>query len=57
MDDDYRWVTGNDPSLCHEYLIDSGSFGRVHKVEQSFVGANYEDAERCDRRGKPRLHF
>jgi hypothetical protein len=30
--DEYHWIAGNDSSVCHECLIDSGSFGRVHEV-------------------------
>ena len=32
VDDEYHWIAGNDPSVCHKGLIDSGSFGRVHQV-------------------------
>jgi hypothetical protein len=48
MDDDYRWIAGNDLSVRHEYLIDSGSFGRVHKVKRFLAIANPEDAQYCD---------
>lgn len=29
---DYNWTTGNDISLIHCRLIDSGAFGDVHEV-------------------------
>jgi hypothetical protein len=35
IDDDCRWTAGNDSGVSHECLVDSGSFGRVHKVNRS----------------------